>query len=543
KYNKGIAFSIPERQTLGIHGLLPPTVNSQDMQVKRIIENYHRQCDDLHKYSFLMDIQDTNEKLFYRVINDHLEEMMPIVYTPTVGLACQRYGHIYRRPRGLFITIHDRGHIAEILRNWPEPNIKAIVVTDGERILGLGDLGAHGMGIPVGKLALYTACAGVDPSHTLPVCLDVGTNNEKLLNDPMYIGLRIKRFRSQEYDDLVDEFMKAVVKKYGYNCLIQFEDFGNQNAFRFLQKYKDDYCTFNDDIQGTASVALAGIYASLRMTGKKLSENKFVFLGAGEAAIGIASLIVMAMMEDGLTEEEAVKTIWLVDRTGLVVMDRPASELNKQRSRFAQAHNPIANLADTIKTVKPTAIIGVSAAKGAFTDEIIKYMSTINDHPIIFALSNPTSMAECTAEQAYAYSDSECMFASGSPFQPVTLPSGKTLYPAQGNNSYIFPGVALGIVASGMKRVDDHAFLIAAKELADQVTDAHLSEGRLYPPLSTIKSVSLRIATKVVEYAYRKGLAAKQPEPEDKEEFVRSHVYQTEYYDFVPKFYEWPSDQ
>ncbi|XP_070567786.1 NADP-dependent malic enzyme-like isoform X2 [Ptychodera flava] len=541
--NKGLAFSLQERQALGIHGLLPPVLSCQDEQLKRAIINYKRQPNNLLKYMYVMDVQDTNEKLFYRMLIDNLEEMMPIVYTPTVGLACQEYGHIYRRPRGLFITIHDKGYIEQILRNWPEPNIRAIVVTDGERILGLGDLGASGMGIPVGKLALYTACAGVDPAQTLPICIDVGTDNEKFLADPMYLGLRMKRVRTKEYDDLIDEFMEAVVKMYGDNCLVQFEDFGNHNAFQLLEKYKSKYCTFNDDIQGTASVAVAGILASLRVTGKKLSENKFLFQGAGEAAIGIANLLVKAIMQDGLSEEDARKQIWLVDSKGLVVKDRATGGINKQKEPFAHVHEHIRSLADAVKTLKPTGIIGVAAIKGAFTKEIIQDMASFNEHPIIFALSNPTSKAECTAEEAYTYTNGKCMFASGSPFDPVTLPDGRTLYPGQGNNAYIFPGVGLGIIASGMRIVEDNVFLVAAEELADQVTDEHLAEGRLYPPLSTVREVSIKIAAKTVEYAYRHHQASRQPEPSDKEAFVRSQTYSTDYDDFTPKFYTWPSEK
>ncbi|XP_077977614.1 NADP-dependent malic enzyme-like [Glandiceps talaboti] len=531
--NKGLAFSLEERQMLGIQGLLPPAVISQDVQIDRIMENFYRQSSDLHKYSYLMDLQDINEKLFYRVLNDYLEEMMPIVYTPTVGLACQKYGHIYRRPRGLFLTIHDRGQVEKILENWPERDVKAIVVTDGERILGLGDLGANGMGIPVGKLALYTACAGVDPSQTLPVCIDVGTDNKELLNDPMYIGLRMPRVRSQEYDELIDEFMQAVVKRYGEHCLIQFEDFGNHNAFRFLEKYKDNYCTFNDDIQGTASVTVAGILASLRVTGKKLSENKFVFQGAGEAAIGIANLLVTAMQEDGLTTEEARKRIWLVDSKGLVVKNRPVGGLNRQKETFAHEHEPISHLCDVVKALKPSAIIGVAAVQGAFSRDIIQSMVELNEHPVIFALSNPTSKAECTAEEAYTYTNGKCLFASGSPFDPVTLPGGKTLHPGQGNNAYIFPGVALGIILCGMKRVHDADFLVAAKELANQVTNAHLAEGRLYPPLATVREVSIKIATKVMEHAYKNNKATVFPEPQDKDTYIRRRLYSTKYRDFL----------
>ncbi|XP_053939571.1 NADP-dependent malic enzyme, mitochondrial isoform X2 [Cuculus canorus] len=397
--NKGMAFTLQERLQLGIHGLLPPCFLSQDVQVLRVMKNYENKSNDLDKYIVLMTLQDRNEKLFYRVLTSDIERFMPIVYTPTVGLACQQYGFAFRRPRGLFITIHDKGHIATMLNSWPEENIKAIVVTDGERILGLGDLGSYGMGIPVGKLALYTACGGVNPQQCLPVLLDVGTDNEALLSDPLYIGLKHKRVRGKEYDELIDEFMQAVTDKYGMNCLIQFEDFANANAFRLLNKYRNRYCTFNDDIQGTASVAVAGIFAALRITKNKLSDHKFVFQGAGEAAMGIAHLILMAMEKEGISREDAIKKIWMVDSKGLIVKGR--SHLNHEKEMFAQDHPSVNTLEEVVEKVKPTAIIGVAAIAGAFSEKILKDMAAFNERPIIFALSNPTSKAECTAEQCY----------------------------------------------------------------------------------------------------------------------------------------------
>ncbi|XP_068786652.1 NADP-dependent malic enzyme, mitochondrial isoform X1 [Struthio camelus] len=459
--NKGMAFTLEERLQLGIHGLLPPCFLSQDVQVLRVMKNYENKSNDLDKYIVLMTLQDRNEKLFYRVLTSDIERFMPIVYTPTVGLACQQYGLAFRRPRGLFITIHDKGHIATMLNSWPEENIKAIVVTDGERILGLGDLGSYGMGIPVGKLALYTACGGVHPQQCLPVLLDVGTDNEALLNDPLYIGLKHKRVRGKQYDELIDEFMQAVTNKYGMNCLIQFEDFANVNAFRLLNKYRNKYCTFNDDIQGTASVAVAGIFAALRITKNKLSDHKFVFQGAGEAAMGIAHLIVMAMEKEGISREDAIRKIWMVDSKGLIVKGR--SHLNHEKELFAQDHPSMNTLEEVVQKVKPTAIIGVAAIAGAFTEKILKDMAAFNERPIIFALSNPTSKAECTAEQCYRLTEGRGIFASGSPFSKVTLPSGQTFFPGQGNNAYVFPGVALGVIACGVRHISDDIFLITAE--------------------------------------------------------------------------------
>ncbi|XP_069582532.1 NADP-dependent malic enzyme [Ranitomeya imitator] len=538
--NKGMAFSLEERLQLGIHGLLPPCFLSQDVQVLRVVKNYERQKCDLDRYILLMGLQDRNEKLFYRVLTSDIERFMPIVYTPTVGLACQQYGLAFRRPRGLFITIHDRGHISTVMKSWPENDIKAVVITDGERILGLGDLGSYGMGIPVGKLALYTACGGVKPQECLPVMLDVGTDNEELLQDPLYIGLRHKRVRGKLYDDLVEEFMKAVTERYGMNCLIQFEDFANANAFRLLNRYRNQYCTFNDDIQGTASVAVAGLLAALRITKNKLSDHTILFQGAGEAAMGIADLIVMAMEKEGKPRNEAIKKIWMVDSKGLIVKGR--SSLTHEKERFAQPHAEMKNLEDVVKVIKPTALIGVAAIGGAFTEQIIKDMAAFNKRPIIFALSNPTSKAECTAEQCYRLTEGRGIFASGSPFDPVTLPDGRTLYPGQGNNSYVFPGVALGIVACGVRHISDDIFLTTAEVIAKEVSDKHLEEGRLYPPLQTIQEVSVKIAVKIVENAYKDNTASVFPEPEDKETFVRSQMYTTDYDQFVVDSYSWPEE-
>uniref|UniRef100_A0A8C5U2G9 Malic enzyme n=2 Tax=Malurus TaxID=55806 RepID=A0A8C5U2G9_9PASS len=538
--NKGMAFTLEERQQLNIHGLLPPCFLGQDAQVYTILKNFERLTCDLDRYMLLMSLQDRNEKLFYKVLASDIERFMPIVYTPTVGLACQQYGLAFRRPRGLFISIHDRGHIATMLKSWPESVIKAIVVTDGERILGLGDLGCYGMGIPVGKLALYTACGGVKPHECLPVMLDVGTDNETLLKDPLYIGLRHKRIRGQAYDDLLDEFMEAVTSRYGMNCLIQFEDFANANAFRLLHKYRNKYCTFNDDIQGTASVAVAGLLAALRITKNKLSDHTVLFQGAGEAALGIANLIVMAMEKEGISKDAATKKIWLVDSKGLVVKGR--ASLTPEKQRFAHEHGEMKNLEDIVKDIKPSVLIGVAAIGGAFTKQILQDMAALNKRPVIFALSNPTSKAECTAEQCYKYTEGRGIFASGSPFDPVTLPSGQTLYPGQGNNSYVFPGVALGVISCGMRHIDEGVFLTTAEVIAQQVTEENLQEGRLYPPLVTIQDVSLKIAVRIAEEAYRNNTASTYPQPKDLEAFIRSQVYSTDYNSFVADSYTWPEE-
>ncbi|XP_042191937.1 NAD-dependent malic enzyme, mitochondrial [Callorhinchus milii] len=539
--NKGMAFTLEERQILGLHGLLPPKVETQDIQALRFKKNLGDMANDLVKYIYVMGIQERNEKLFYRVLRDDIERLMPIVYTPTVGLACSQYGQIFRRPKGLFISILDQGHVRSIVENWPEPDVQAVVVTDGERILGLGDLGVYGMGIPVGKLCLYTACAGIKPQMCLPVCIDVGTDNKDLLKDPFYLGLYQKRDRSQRYYDLIDEFMEAITDKYGQGTLIQFEDFGNHNAFTFLKKYREKYCTFNDDIQGTAAVALAGLLSARRVINKPISEHCFLFLGAGEAALGIANLIVMAMKETGVPQEEAQRKIWMFDKDGLLVLGRSEGIQSDQES-FAQPspNRQAKTFLDAVNIIRPTAIIGVAGAGRLFTREVISAMGTINERPIIFALSNPTTKAECSAEDAYTITEGKCLFASGSPFDPVTLPDGRTFKSGQGNNAYIFPGVALGVISSKARHISDEVFLEASKTLAEQVTDKELEEGGLYPHMSNIHEVSIRIAVKVAEFLYSNKMAFQYPEPKNKEEYIRRKLWRTDYESFLPDVYDWP---
>ncbi|VEN47867.1 unnamed protein product [Callosobruchus maculatus] len=539
RLNKGLAFTLEERQALGIHGLQPARFKSQEEQLELCRISIERYQEDLNKYLYLTELHDRNEKLFFRLLSENIEHLMPIVYTPTVGLACQKFGLIYRRPRGLFITINDIGHVYEVIKNWPEPNVKAIVVTDGERILGLGDLGACGMGIPVGKLALYTALAGIKPHECLPIVLDVGTNNQNLLEDPLYVGLRQRRTTGKLYDDFVDEFMQGVVKRYGQNTLIQFEDFGNHNAFRFLDKYREEYCTFNDDIQGTASVAVSGLMASTRVTGKKLTDNTFLFLGAGEAAIGIADLTVKALENEGLTEEQAREKIWMVDIDGLLAVDRPEGNLEGHKKFYAKKHPPMKDFKAVVNEIKPSVLIGASAAAGAFTPEILKAMATFNERPIVFALSNPTSKAECTAEQAYTNTDGRVIFSSGSPFGKVTL-GDKTFYPGQGNNAYIFPGVALGVLLSGIHHISERMFLIASETVASYVSEADLQRGSLYPPLSSIKEVSMQIAMKILDHAYEERIASVYPQPRNMQAYVQEYQYNYYYEPALIETWNWP---
>jgi len=525
--NKGTAFSEQERDAFGLRGLLPAHVLAQDDQARRILTNLRSLPTDLDKFVALNALHDRNEALFFRVVCDHIDEIQPLIYTPTVGLACQRFGYIFQRPRGLFISAEDRGRIAKVLGNWPYP-ARLIVVSDGERILGLGDLGANGMGIPVGKLSLYSACAGVHPKLCLPVMLDVGTNNAELLKDPYYVGLRRRRLRGAEYDQLVDEFIGAASKAFP-GVLIQFEDFANHNAFRLLRKYRDRVCVFNDDIQGTAAVALAGIYSALRATGGKLTDQKILFLGAGEAATGIADLIVAAMVAQGCSEEEARRRNWLVDSRGLVVRSR--IDLTDHKLPYAHEQAPIGDFLAAIHTLKPTAIIGVAAVSGTFTAEVLHAMAEFNARPIVFALSNPTSKAECTAEEAYHYTDGKALFACGSPFDPVKL-DGRTFVPRQGNNSYIFPGVGLGAIASGARLITDEMFMSAARTLADLVTESDLAQGSLYPALSRIREVSAHIAASVAQVAYRHDLT-NGAAPKDLLAHVQSHMYEPSYFSYV----------
>jgi malate dehydrogenase (oxaloacetate-decarboxylating)(NADP+) len=521
--NKGTAFTEQERDALGLRGLLPAHVLSMQAQAERVMTNLRRLPNDLEKYVALNGLHDRNEALFFRVVADNIDEIQPLIYTPTVGLACQRFGHIFQRPRGLFISANDRGRIAELLHNWPYV-AKLIVVTDGERILGLGDLGANGMGIPVGKLSLYAACAGIHPKLCLPVMLDVGTNNQTLLDDPYYVGLRQKRLSGPAYDQFVDEFVTAARAAFS-GVLIQFEDFANHSAFQLLHKYRDKIPTFNDDIQGTASVALAGLFSALRVTGGKLSEQKVLFLGAGEAATGIADLVVSAIKAEGASEAEARLRTWLVDSRGLVVKSR--SSLTEHKLAYAHEHPPIDDFLTAIRTLKPTAIIGVAAVGGTFTPEVLQTMAKINKRPIIFALSNPTSKAECSAEEAYRHTGGRALFACGSPYDPVKL-DGKTFVPRQGNNSYIFPGVGLGAIASGTRLITDEMFMAAAHTLAQLVSEADLDQGSLYPALPRIREVSARIAAAVAEVAYKRGLAAGQP-PKDLLTYVQSQMYDPRY--------------
>ncbi|RVW79217.1 NADP-dependent malic enzyme [Vitis vinifera] len=510
-HNKGLAFTENERDAHYLRGLLPPAVLNR-----------------IFRYMAMMDLQERNERLFYKLLIDNVEELLPVVYTPTVGEACQKYGSIFRRPQGLYISLKEKGKILEVLKNWPERSIQVIVVTDGERILGLGDLGCQGMGIPVGKLSLYTALGGLRPSACLPVTIDVGTNNEQLLKDEFYIGLKQRRATGQEYADLLHEFMCAVKQNYGERVLIQFEDFANHNAFELLAKYSKTHLVFNDDIQGTASVVLAGLIASLKLVGGSLAEHTFLFLGAGEAGTGIAELIALEISKQTKAPlEETRKKIWLVDSKGLIVHSRMES-LQHFKKPWAHDHEPIRALLDAVKSIKPTVLIGSSGVGKTFTKEVVEAMTSFNKKPLILALSNPTSQSECTAEEAYTWSKGRAIFASGSPFDPVEY-NGKLFVPGQANNAYIFPGFGLGLIMSGAIRVHDDMLLAASEALAAQVTQENYDKGLIYPPFCNIRKISAHIAANVAAKAYQLGLASRLPRPEHLVKYAESCMYSPVY--------------
>ncbi|XP_062097891.1 NADP-dependent malic enzyme isoform X2 [Humulus lupulus] len=523
-HNKGLAFTEKERDAHYLHGLLPPAVFNQELQEKRLMHNLRQYDVPLHRYMAMMDLQERNEKLFYKLLIDNVEELLPIVYTPTVGEACQKYGSIFKRPQGLYISLKEKGKIPEVLKNWPERNIQVIVVTDGERILGLGDLGCQGMGIPVGKLSLYTALGGLRPSACLPVTIDVGTNNQKLLNDEYYIGLRHKRATGQEYAELLEEFMTAVKQNYGEKVLIQFEDFANHNAFELLSRYSSSHLVFNDDIQGTASVVLSGVIAALKLVGGKLADHKFLFLGAGEAGTGIAELIALEISKQTKAPlEETRKRIWLVDSKGLIVRSRIGS-LQHFKQPWAHEHEPVKELLDAVKAIKPTVLIGSSGVGKTFTKEVVEAMTSLNEKPLILALSNPTSQSECTAEEAYTWSKGRAIFASGSPFDPVEY-EGKVFVPGQANNAYIFPGFGLGLIISGAIRVHDDMLLAASEALASQVSEENYEKGLIYPPFTNIRKISAHIAAKVAAKVYELGLASHLPRPKNLVKYAESCMY------------------
>jgi malate dehydrogenase (oxaloacetate-decarboxylating)(NADP+) len=526
--NKATAYTEAERQALGLVGLVPEATESEDLQLRRVLRQLGHKATDLERYIYLAGLLDNDETLFYRTVMSDPARFLPIVYDPTIGEACLKYGHIYRRARGMYLSIAHKGHVRGVLRNWPVQDVRVICVTDGGRILGLGDLGANGTPIPIGKLQLYTACAGVPPQGLLPMYLDAGTNNPQYLNDPLYLGLRRPRPSTEELYAFVDEFVEAVQEVFP-NCCIHFEDWTGSDAVHLLARYRDKVCCYNDDIQGTGSVTLAGLLAALKVTGGKVRDQRILFLGAGSAAIGLAGLIATAMVQEGLSLKEARARISMFDVNGLLEPSR--KDLFDFQKPYAHPHAPSRDFVACIESIKPTMLIGVSTVGKTFTRPVIEAMSRLNARPIVFALSNPTEHAECTPEAAYVWSKGKALYAAGVQFPPVSY-SGRTFLPGQANNFYIFPAVGMAIYATRPSRVTDEMFIEAAHALADQVTPAELEQGLLFPPQSNILESEIKVAARVAKVVFEEGLAGV-PRPDDCEALIRSHVYKPEYRNLV----------
>ncbi len=522
--NKATAFTEEEKRALGIVGLVPDVTETEDLQLSRVMMQLGHKTTDLDRYIYLVNLLDHNETLFYRTVMSDPARFLPIVYDPTIGEACLKFGHIYRQPRGMYLSMTRRGKVKEVLRNWPQKDVRFICVTDGGRILGLGDLGANGAGIPIGKLELYTACAGVPPQYLLPAYLDAGTNNERYLHDPLYLGMRKTRPAAGELYSFVDEFVEAVQEVFP-KCCIHFEDWTGADAVHLLERYRDKYCVYNDDVQGTAGIVLAGMINAAKIKGTKLSDEKYLFLGAGSAAIGLANLLCSAMVKEGLTLQQAQSRIYMFDINGL--LDTTREDLFDFQKPYAHKHAPTRDFASAIESIKPTTIIGVSTVGGAFTRKVIEAMSRLNERPVILALSNPTEHAECTPEQAYAWSKGKAIYAAGVQFPPVHC-NGQTLLPGQANNFYIFPAIGMAVFATQASRVTDEMFVEAAHAVADQVPPQLLSQGLLYPLQSNILETEIQTAARVAKLVFDLGLARVKRQT-DMLAFIRRHVYKPEY--------------
>jgi malate dehydrogenase (oxaloacetate-decarboxylating)(NADP+) len=524
KLNKSTAFTEAEKQALGLVGLVPDVTESEELQLQRVMLQLGTKTTDLERYIYLVNLLDHNETLFYRTIMSDPVRFLPIVYDPTIGEACLKFGHIHRQARGMYLSIARRGSVKEILRNWPEKDVRFICVTDGGRILGLGDLGANGMGIPIGKLQLYTACAGVPPQYLLPMYLDAGTNNEQYLHDPLYLGMRKTRPSAEELYSFVDEFVEAVQEVFP-KCCVHFEDWTGSDAVHLLQRYRDKYCVYNDDVQGTAGIVLAGMINAAKIKGTKLSDEKYLFLGAGSAGIGLADLLCSALMQEGLTLEQAQSKVYMFDVNGLLETTR--KDLFDFQRPYAHKREPTRNFVAAIESIQPTTIIGVSTVGGTFTRKVIEAMSRINERPVVLALSNPTEHAECTPEQAYTWSKGKAIYAAGVQFPPVLL-NGQTFLPGQANNFYIFPAIGMAVFATQAARVTDEMFIEAAKAVADQVPAKSLEQGLLYPLQSDILETEIQTAARVAKLVFDSGLA-RVARPGDMVAFIREHVYKPEY--------------
>jgi malate dehydrogenase (oxaloacetate-decarboxylating)(NADP+) len=522
--NKSTAFSEAEKRTSGLIGLVPDAVETEDLQLRRVLMQLGHQATDLDRYIYLTNLLDHNETLFYRTVMSNPTRFLPIVYDPTIGEACLKFGHIYRSPRGMYLSMTRRGKVKEVLRNWPQEDVRVICVTDGGRILGLGDLGANGAGIPIGKLQLYTACAGVPPQFLLPMYLDAGTNNEQYLNDPLYLGMRKTRPPTAELYSFVDEFVEAVQEVFP-KCCIHFEDWTGTDAVHLLQRYRDRYCVYNDDVQGTAAIVLAGMINATKIKGTKLKDEKYLFLGAGSAGIGLADLLCSALVAQGLPLRDAQSRVFMFDINGLLVSSR--NDLADFQKPYAHPLVPTRDFVDAIETIKPTTIIGVSTVGGAFTRQVVEAISRLDRRPIILALSNPTEHAECTAEQAYTWSKGKAIYAAGVQFPPVRY-NGQTFLPGQANNFYVFPAIGMAIFATQAKRVTDEMFIEAGKAVADQVSPDLLKQGLLFPMQSNILEAEIQTAARVAKLVFDSDLA-RVPRPTNFVEFIRKHVYKPEY--------------
>ena len=522
--NKSTAFTEAEKRALGIVGLVPDVTETEDLQLSRVMMQLGHKSTDLDRYIYLVNLLDHDEILFYRTVMSDPARFLPIVYDPTIGEACLKFGHIYRQARGMYLSMTRRGKVREILRNWPQKDIRFICVTDGGRILGLGDLGANGAGIPIGKLQLYTACAGVPPQYLLPMYLDAGTNNEQYLHDALYLGMRKTRPPTAELYSFVDEFVEAVQEVFP-KCCIHFEDWTGTDAVHLLQRYRDKYCVYNDDVQGTAGITLAGMINATKLKGSKLKDEKYLFLGAGSAGIGLANLLCSALVAQGMTLKDALSRVYMFDINGLLESTR--KDLVDFQKPYAHQHAPTRDFVAAIESIKPTTIIGVSTIGGAFTQKVVETMSRINARPVILALSNPTEHAECTAEQAYTWSKGKAIYAAGVQFPPVHY-NGQTFLPGQANNFYIFPAIGMAIFATLAKRVTDEMFIEAGQAVADQVSPELLKQGLLYPLQSNILEAEIRTAARVAKLVFDSGLAGVE-RPADMVSFIRSHVYKPEY--------------
>jgi malate dehydrogenase (oxaloacetate-decarboxylating)(NADP+) len=523
--NKSTAFTEDEKQLLGIVGLVPDVTESEDLQLSRVMLQLGHKATDLDRYIYLANLLDHDETLFYRTIMSDPARFLPIVYDPTIGEVCLKFGHLYRQARGMYLSITRRGKVKEVLRNWPQKDVRFICVTDGGRILGLGDLGANGAGIPIGKLQLYTACAGVPPQYLLPMYLDAGTNNEQYLHDPLYLGLRKTRPSKEDLYSFVDEFVDAVQEVFP-KCCIHFEDWTGVDAVHLLERYRDKYCIYNDDVQGTAGIVLAGMINAAKIKGTKLSDEKYLFLGAGSAGIGLANLLCSALVEEGLTLEQAQSKVYMFDINGLLESTR--TDLVDFQQVYAHKHSPTRDFVAAIESIRPTTIIGVSTIGGAFNQNVIESMSRINERPVILALSNPTEKAECTPEQAYTWSKGKAIYASGVQFPPVQF-GGKTYLPGQANNFYIFPAIGMAIFATQASRVTDELFIESARAVADQVPSDLLQQGLLYPPQSNILESEIQTAARVAKLVFDSGLARVSAPLTDMVSFIREHAYTPEY--------------